>query len=134
MTNQQWNRIEPIILGVKPIRPIATMKLKDSDISDLFEMFEEALNRAQRLDKPQRIQLRKKIRNELFSLLSWELATPAAIMSRWEYRFSEVFAALPVGFKEEVANVLTERLRSPLVGKHSKDSRDAIYNKEKTSD
>ena len=130
MTNQQWNRIEPKILGVKPIRAIATMKLKDSDISNLFEMFEEALNRAQRLDKPQRIQLRKKIRNELFSLLSWEPVTPAAIMSRWENRFSDVFAALPVGFKEEVASALTEKLRSPLMGKHSKDSRDALYIKE----
>ena len=134
MTSEQWNRIEPIILGVKPIRAIATMKLKDSDISDLFEMFEEALNRAQRLDKPQRIQLRKKIRNELFSLLSWELATPAAIMSRWEYRFSEVFAVLPMGFKEEVANVLTEKLRSSLMGQRSKDSRDVLYNREKMSD
>jgi hypothetical protein len=110
------------------------MKLKESDISDLFEMFEEALNRAQRLDKPQRIQFRKKIRNELLLLLSWELATPAAIMSRWEYHFSEVFAALPMGFREEVANVLTEKLRSPLVRKRSKDSRDALHNRKKTSD
>ena len=110
------------------------MKLKDVDVKDLYEMFEEALNRAQRLDKPQRIHFRKKIRNELFSLLSWDLATPAAIMSRWEDRFFDVFAALPMGFKEEVANVLTEKLRSPLLGKRSKDSLDALYNKTKTSD
>ena len=102
------------------------MKLKDIDVSALFEMFEEALTRAQHLDKPQRIQLRKKIRSELFSLLSWELVTPVAIMSRWENRFSDVFAALPVGFKEEVANVLTEKLRSPLMGKRSKDTRDEL--------
>jgi hypothetical protein len=125
-TTDQWNRIKPIIVGLKPIRPIATMKLKDSDISALFEMFEEALNRAQHLDKPQRIQLRKKIRNELFSLLNWELITPAAIMSRWENRFSDVFSALPMGFKEEVAHVLAEKLRSPLMGKRSTDSRDAL--------
>jgi hypothetical protein len=109
------------------------MKLKDIDIKDLYDMFEEALNRAQRLDKQQRIHLRKKIRNELFALLSWEIATPAAIMNRWEDRFFDVFAALPVGFKDEVANVLTEKMRSPLLGRHSKDSLDALHNREKTS-
>jgi hypothetical protein len=31
-----------------------------------------------------------------------------------------------MGFKEEVANVLAEKLRSPLMGKRSTDSRDAL--------
>jgi hypothetical protein len=110
------------------------MKLKDIDIKDLYDMFEEALNRAQRLDKQQRIHCRKKIRNELFALLSWEFATAAGIMNRWEDRFSDVFAALPLGFKDEIANALMERLRSPLLGKRSKDSLDALYKKEKTLD
>lgn len=110
------------------------MKLKDIDIRDLYDMFEEALNRAQRLDKQQRIHLRKRIRNELFAIMGWELATPAAIMSRWEDRFFDVFAALPAGFKEEIAHALTEKLRSPLLGKRSKDSLDALHNREKTSD
>ena len=110
------------------------MKLKDIDIKELYDMFEEALNRAQRLDKQQRIHLRKKIRNELFALLSWELATPAAIMNRWEDRFFDVFIALPLGFKDEIAKALTERMRSPLLGKRSKDSLDALHNRDKASD
>jgi hypothetical protein len=105
------------------------MKLKDADIKDLLDLFEEALNRAQRLDKQQRIHFRKKIRNELFTLLSWELATASAILSRWEDRLSDVFSALPFGFKEEIANALTEKLRSPLLGKHGKDSLDKLYRK-----
>lgn len=111
-----------------------TMKLKDIDVKDLYDMFEEALNRAQRLDKQQRIHLRKKIRNELFALMSWELATADGIMSRWEDRFFDVFAALPVGFKDEITKALTEKLRSPLLGKRSKDSLDALYRKEKAPD
>jgi hypothetical protein len=110
------------------------MKLKDIDVKDLSDMFEEALNRAQRLDKQQRIHYRKKIRNELFALLSWELATADGIMSRWEDRFSDVFAALPLGFKDEIAKALTEKLRTPLLGKRSKDSLDALYKKDKTMD
>jgi len=36
------------------------MKLKDADVKDLTDLFEEALNRAQRIDKQQKIQFRKK--------------------------------------------------------------------------
>jgi len=105
------------------------MKLKDADIKDLNDMFEEALNRAQRLDKQQRIHLRKKIRNELFALMSWELATASAIMSRWEERLSDVFSALPFGFKDAMATALTEKLRSPLLGRRRQDSLDGLYRK-----
>jgi len=110
------------------------MKLKDADIKDLHDKFEEALNRAQRLDKQQRIHLRKKIRNELFALLGWELATASAIMSRWEERLSDVFSALPFGFKDEIAKSLTEKLRSPLLGKRGADSLDMLYRKRTSAD
>jgi hypothetical protein len=86
------------------------MKLKDADVKDLTDLFEDALNRAQRLDKQQKIQFRKKIRNELFSLMAWELATPAGIITRWEERLSDVFAVLPFSFKDEVSQVLVDKL------------------------
>jgi len=86
------------------------MKLKDADVKNLTDLFEEALNRAQRVDKQQKIQFRKKIRNELFSLMAWELATPAGIISRWEERLSDVLAVLPFNFKDEATQVLMDRL------------------------
>jgi hypothetical protein len=88
------------------------MKLKDADIKDLTDLFEEALNRAQRVDKQQKIHFRKKIRNELFSLMAWELATPAGIISRWEERLSDVLTVLPFSFKDEVSRVLADKLHS----------------------
>jgi hypothetical protein len=91
------------------------MRLKDIDIKELGELFEEALNRAQRLDKQQRIRMRKKIRNELYALMSWDMATPAGIVSRWEERMADVFAALPHGFKDEIVRTLADRMRSPLM-------------------
>jgi len=117
----------------RPFSLTTPMKLKDADIKDLHDMFEEALNRAQRLDKQQRIHFRKKIRNELFALMSWELATASAIMSRWEERLSDVFNALPFGFKDGMANALTEKLRSPLLGKRGKESLEKLYRKHPNS-
>jgi hypothetical protein len=86
------------------------MRLKDADVKELGELFEEALNRAQRLDRQQRIRLRKKIRNELYALMSWDMATPAGIISRWEERLSDVLAVLPFSFKDEVTKVLVDKL------------------------
>lgn len=40
--------------------PSHRMKLKDADIQDLNDFFEESLNRAQKIDKQQKIHLRKK--------------------------------------------------------------------------
>jgi hypothetical protein len=96
------------------------MKLKDDDVKDLTDLFEEALNRAQRVDKKQKMHFRKKIRNELFSLMAWELATPAGIISRWEERLSDVLAVLPFTFKDEVTRVLVDMLHSPALRKAKK--------------
>ncbi|HSM89070.1 MAG TPA: hypothetical protein VLT56_03525 [Desulfobacterales bacterium] len=96
------------------------MKLKDADVKDLTDLFEEALNRAQRVDKQQKIQFRKKIRNELFSLMAWETATPSGIISRWEERLSDVLAVLPFSFKDEVAHFLVDRLHAHPLSKIKK--------------
>ena len=102
------------------------MRLKDPDIKELSDLFEEALNRAQRIDRQQKIQLRKKIRNELFSMLGWETATASSVMSRWEERLAEIFAVLPYGFKDDLNRVLVEKMRSPLRGSGKKDERDPL--------
>jgi hypothetical protein len=96
------------------------MKLKDADIQELNDFFEESLNRAQKIDKQQKIRFRKKIRNELFFLMGWELATPAAVMSRWEERLDDLLAFMPFGFKDELARRLVEKLRSPLLRKEKR--------------
>jgi len=55
-------------------------------------------------------------------------------MSRWEDRLSDVFSALPFGFKDEIAKSLTEKLRSPLLGKRGADSLDMLYRKRTSAD
>lgn len=91
------------------------MRLKEADIQELNDFFEEALNRTQKIDKQQKIHFRKKIRNELFFLMGWELATPSAVISRWEERLTEILRIMPFGFKDELSRLLLDKLRSPLL-------------------
>jgi hypothetical protein len=58
-------------------------KITDLDILELRNFFEEVLSRTQRADKRQKMRMRKKIRDELFLLLTYEKPTPKSIMSRW---------------------------------------------------
>jgi hypothetical protein len=83
-------------------------KVTDLDILELRNFFEEALSRAQRADKQQKMRMRKKIRDEVFILLTWEKPTPKAIMNRWEERLQDVFKIMPYGFKDELFQMLME--------------------------
>ena len=85
-------------------------RITDLDILELRNFFEEALSRAQTADKKQKMRLRRKIRDEVFILLTWEKPTPISIMSRWEERLTDVFKVMPFGFKEELFKTLTDVL------------------------
>jgi hypothetical protein len=92
----------------------------------LNDFFEEALNRGQKIDKQQKIHFRKKIRNELYFLMGWELATPAGVMSRWEERLDDILKVMPFGFKDDLARLIVDKLRSPLLRKSKRDGLAAI--------
>ena len=81
-------------------------KITDLDILELRNFFEEALSRAQKADKKQKMRLRRKIRDEVFLLQTWEKPTPKSIMSRWEERMQDVLKVMPFGFKEELFKML----------------------------
>ena len=83
-------------------------KITDLDILELRNFFEEALSRAQKADKKQKMRLRRKIRDEVFLLQTWEKPTPKSIMSRWEERLQDVFKVMPFGFKEELFKELMD--------------------------
>lgn len=91
-------------------RSRGSMKLKEADIHELNQRFEDGLNRLQKVDRKERLRFRRRIRDELFSLLGWELASPAGIIKRFEERLSDLFAQLPYGFKDELSALLTEKM------------------------
>ena len=83
------------------------MGLNEEDIYDLRMLFEEALNRSiKKVEKPKKMRMRRKVRDEIFFLLTWEKPTLSAIMNRWEDRLFDVFQIMPFGFKEQLLNLL----------------------------
>jgi hypothetical protein len=89
-------------------------RITDLDILELRQFFEEAPARSQTADKRQKMRMRKKIRDEIFLLLTWEKPTPTGIMNRWEERLQDVFNVMPFGFKEELFKLLIDKMKGPL--------------------
>jgi hypothetical protein len=95
-------------------------RVTDLDIMEIRTLFEEALVRAQQADKRQKMRFRKKFRDEVFLLSTWEKPTPSSIMNRWEERLQDVFDVMPFGFKEELFKMLVEKMQHPLTMRRRK--------------
>ena len=87
------------------------MGLNEQDIYDLRMWFEEALNRTpKKVDKQKKMRMRRKIRDEIFFLLTWEKPAPSALINRWEDRMFDVFQIMPFGFKDELLRLLIDKM------------------------
>lgn len=89
-------------------------RITDLDVQEIRQFFEDGLNQAQRADKRQKMRMRRKIRDEVFNLLTWEKPTPSGIMNRWEERLQEVFKVMPYSFKDELFRMLVDKMQHPL--------------------
>ena len=89
-------------------------RISDMDVQEIRQFFEESLNQAQRADKRQKMRMRRKIRDEVFNLLTWEKPTPTGIMNRWEERLQDVLKVMPYGFKEELFKMLVDKMQRAL--------------------
>ena len=86
------------------------MGLNEQNIYELRMWFEEALNRTpQKVEKQKKMRMRRKIRDEIFSLLTWERPSPSAIIKRWEDRLFDVFQIMPFGFKDDLLKFLIDK-------------------------
>ena len=85
-------------------------KLKDRDIMDINKWFEDALSRLSKIDRQKKMKMRRKIRDEVYFLLTWEKPTPSMIINRWEERISDVFIAMPYGLKEDLLRLLVKKM------------------------
>jgi len=89
------------------------MKLKEPDLIDISKWFENALSRMSTVDRPKKMRMRRKIRDEIFLLLTWQKPTPSVIFNRWEERLSDVFKAMPFGIKEDLLRLLIKKMEMP---------------------
>ena len=85
-------------------------RLRDRDIMDINKWFEDALNRLSKVDRKKKMRMRRKIRDEVYFLLTWEKPTPVMIINRWEERMSDVFLAMPYGLKEDLQRLLVKKM------------------------
>jgi hypothetical protein len=56
--------------------------------------------------------MRRKIRDEVYFLLTWQKPTPAMIINRWEERMNDVFLAMPYGLKEDLLRLLVKKMET----------------------
>mgnify|MGYP001554279493 CR=1 FL=1 len=77
---------------------------------DINKWFEEALNRLSKVDRKKKMRMRRKVRDEVYFLLTWAQPTPAMIINRWEERMSDVFLAMPYGLKDELLRLLVKKM------------------------
>ena len=89
-------------------------RITDLDVMEIRQIFEDAMSRAPNADKRKKMRFRRKIRDEIYLLLTWEKPTPSAIMNRWEERLQDVLKVMPYGFKEDLFKVLSDKMRHPL--------------------
>ena len=90
------------------------MKLKDPDLIDIYKWFEHALSCMSRVERQKKMRMRRKIRDEVFLLLTWERPTPSIIFNRWEERLNDVFKALPYDSKDDLLRLLAKKMRKSL--------------------
>ena len=89
-------------------------KISDLDVQEIRQFFENGLNQAQGADKRRKMRMRRKIRDEVFNLLTWEKPTPTGIMNRWEERLHNVFKVMPYTFKDELFKMLVDKMQHSL--------------------
>jgi len=77
---------------------------------DNNKWFEDALSRLSKIDRQKKMKMRRKIRDEVYFLLTWEKPTPSMIINRWEERISDVFIAMPYGLKEYIVRLLVKKM------------------------
>ena len=85
-------------------------RLRDRDIMDINKWFDEALNRLSKVDRKKRMRMRRRVRDEVYFLLTWEKPTPSMIINRWEERMSDVFLAMPYGLKDDLLRLLVKKM------------------------
>jgi len=85
-------------------------KLLKRDIEDIIKWFEDALNQLNRIDRQKKMKMRKKIRDEIYFLMTWPKPTPTLVISRLEERLRDVFRAMPFGLKENLGHLLENKI------------------------
>ena len=86
------------------------MKLSPRDLDDIRWAFESALKRMRGIEKAELIRMKSRIDRELTYILTWRNPTAQVILNRWENRLPGVFRVLPDSFRDELKDLVSEKI------------------------
>jgi hypothetical protein len=86
-------------------------RLTNKDVDKIGTLFESGLNVAMGVSKTDKMKMRRKIRNEISGIVTWDNPSVEMILNRFEIRLSDVFKVTPYGFKEELTTMLAKMIR-----------------------
>jgi hypothetical protein len=89
------------------------MKIKEPDLIEFNKWFEMVLNQAAKVDRKDKMKMRKKIRDELHLLLSLENPAPNVIFNRWQERLYQVFEVMNPSLTDDLFKLLRKKLSAP---------------------
>ena len=72
-----------------------------------------ALNQSAKVERKDKMKMRKKIRDELYLLLTWERPTADVIFNRWEEKLEKVFKVMNPGLRDDLFKLLKKKLSTP---------------------
>lgn len=87
--------------------------LSDNDIREILKMFEDQLNLLIRMDKLEKMDVRKKIMDVILPIFKLDIREPKIIMEIVEDKLHDVFDLFIDGyeFKKKLARKITEKLK-----------------------
>jgi len=89
------------------------MRVKEPDLLEFNKWFEMALNQSAKVERKDKMKMRKKIRDELYLLLTWERPTADVIFNRWEEKLEKVFKVMNPGLRDDLFKLLKKKLSTP---------------------
>ena len=92
---------------------LSIMKVKEPDLLEINKWFEMVLSQSVKVDRKDIMKMRKKIRDELHLLLSWENPTPNVIFNRWQERLAQVFEVMNPSLTDDLFKLLKKKLSAP---------------------
>jgi hypothetical protein len=78
---------------------------------EILALLEAQVKALQGMNRIEKMQMIKRIRRTVDSIAASRELTPDMVMTRLEYKLSDIFSALPYGFKRDFVKSISEKMK-----------------------